>query len=63
MKELEKIIYDKLEEKLQEEYLNYNDFLQEQNISTLPEPHGYYKDGKKLDYREVRRLYDSWCKK
>lgn len=55
-------IYDihmhKITNLIQDEFNEYNRFLVESNIQTLPDNH--YKDGKTLDYGEVRRLYDNW---
>lgn len=48
---------NKLNEMLQEEMNNYSEFLYDEGISVLPD--GFYKGGKKLDYGEVRRLYDN----
>lgn len=45
---------------LSEEYMLYGQFLEECNISTLPD--NVYKDGKALDYGKVRKLYDEWLK-
>lgn len=59
-----RLMYDlcmsKLQTSLQEEYLQYGQFLEECDISTLPD--NAYKDGKALDYGEVRKLYDEWLK-
>ena len=43
---------------LEEEMDTYSKFLYNENISTLPD--GFYKGGKKLDYGDVRRLYDKY---
>ncbi len=55
-------IYDhcmnKISGMLEEEMDTYSKFLCDENISTPP--NGFYKDGKKLDYSEVRRLYDKY---
>lgn len=54
----------KIQGLLQDEWLNYNQFLEEANISVLPD--NQYKSeertsyGKPLDYGEVRRLYSEW---
>lgn len=53
-------IMSKLGTLLQEEYLQYGQFLEECNISTLSD--NAYKDGKALDYGEVRKLFDGWLK-
>ena len=55
---LKQALESKLDGMLKEEYLNYNLFLDEVNISVLPD--NYYKDGKPLNYGEVRRLYSEW---
>lgn len=46
---------------LEEEMDNYSEFLFNENISVLPD--GFYKNGEKLDYGDVRRLYDKSIKK
>ena len=55
-------IYDhcmnKISGMLEEEMDTYSKFLCDENISTPP--NGFYKDGKKLDYGDVRRLYDKY---
>ena len=55
-------IYDhcmnKISEMLEEEMDTYSEFLYNKVISVLPD--GFYKEGKKLDYGEVRRLYDKY---
>ena len=55
-------IYDhcmnKISEMLEEEMDTYSEFLYNKVISVLPD--GFYKGGKKLDYSEVRRLYDKY---
>lgn len=55
---LKQVLESKLDGILKDEYLNYNLFLDEANISVLP--NNYYKDGKPLNYSEVRRLYSEW---
>ena len=57
-KYLEKIIEDKLSNTFKQEYDQYNEFLFEANIAVLPD--GLYKNGEKLDYGDVRRLYDKF---
>ena len=49
---------NKIQGLLQDEWLNYNQFLEEANISVLPDNH--YRNGKPLDYGKVRRLYSEW---
>ena len=51
-------ISNKISDLLQEEWITYNLFLDEFNISTLPEY--YYKDGKVIEYEEVKNLYSMW---
>jgi hypothetical protein len=55
-------IYDhcmnKISGMLEEEMDTYSEFLYNEVISVLPD--GFYKSGKKLDYSEVRRLYDKY---
>ena len=46
----------KLDGLLKEEMDNYSEFLYNENIAVLPD--GLYKNGEKLDYGDVRRLYD-----
>ena len=55
---LEKVIGDKLSDAFKQEYEQYNKFLLETGISVLPD--GLYKNGEKLDYGDVRRLYDKF---
>lgn len=47
---------NKLDGLLKEEMDNYSEFLYDENIAVLPD--GLYKKGEKLDYGDVRRLYD-----
>lgn len=58
---LQKVIEDKLSDTFKQEYDQYNEFLLEAGISTLPD--GLYKNGEKLDYGDVRRLYDKFGEK
>ena len=58
---MHEIHLNKLSGLLQDEWMEYCQFLAESNISTLPD--NQYRDGKPLDYGEVRRLYDLWRKK
>ena len=51
-------ISNKISDLLQEEWITQNLFLDEFNISTLPEY--YYKDGKVIEYEEVKNLYNMW---
>ena len=55
---------NKIQGLLQDEWLNYNQFLEEANISVLPDncykSEGRTSDGKSLDYGEVRRLFSEW---
>lgn len=57
---IEKIINSELTDELKKEWIQYNTFLDEINISVLP--NNYLKDGKYLNYAEVRKLYDEWQK-
>ena len=47
---MKNIITNKISDLLQEEWITYNLFLDELNISTLPKY--YYKDGKVIEYEE-----------
>lgn len=51
----------KLDGLLKEEMDNYSEFLYNENIAVLPD--GLYKNGEKLDYGDVRRLYDKFGEK
>lgn len=53
-----KIVFSNLSEILQKEWEEYNTFLDDENISSLPD--GFYKGGVKLDYAELRRLRDKY---
>ena len=55
---MKNIITNKISDLLQEEWITYNLFLDELNISTLPKY--YYKDGKVIEYEEVKNLYNIW---
>jgi len=52
---------NKLNGLLKEEMDNFSEFLYNENISVLPD--GLYKNGEKLDYGDVRRIYDKVGKK
>lgn len=52
---------DKINGMLEKEMDTYSEFLYNEVISVLPD--GFYKGGKKLDYGEVRRLYDKYLAK
>lgn len=58
---MHEICMNKLSGLLQDEWMDYCQFLEESNISTLP--NNQYKNGRALDYGEVRRLYDLWREK
>jgi hypothetical protein len=49
---------NKLDSLLQKELSDYNQFLEECNISVLPDNH--YKDGKPLNYGEIAKLRTEW---
>jgi hypothetical protein len=49
---------DKLNNLLQKELSDYNEFLDDCNISVLPDNH--YKDGKPLNYGEIQKLRENW---
>lgn len=49
---------DKINGMLEKEMDTYSEFLYSEVISVLPD--GLYRDGEKLDYGEVRRLYDKY---
>ena len=51
----------KLDGLLKEEMDNYSEFLYNENIAILPD--GLYKNWEKLDYGDVRRLYDKFGEK
>ena len=57
-----KHIYDhcmnKISGMLEEEMDSYSEFLYNEVISVLPD--GFYRGGEKLDYGDVRRLYDKY---
>lgn len=55
---MKNIITNKISDLLQEEWITYNLFLNELNISTLPGY--YYKNGKVIKYEEVKNLYNEW---
>ncbi len=55
---LKQVLENKLDRMLKDEYLNYNLFLDKTNVSVLPD--NCYKDGKPLNYGEIRRLYSEW---
>lgn len=61
-----RVMYDitmsKLETLLSEEFIQYNDFLEELDISSLPD--GLYRyDGDWINVVELRKFYDEWRKK
>jgi hypothetical protein len=60
MNKVYNIVYTHIGQILAQEMEDYSEFLYENNIGVLPD--GFYLKGKKLDYGEVRRLYDEWCK-
>lgn len=51
----------KLDGLLKEEMDNYSEFLYNEKIAVLPD--GFYKNGEKLNYGDVRRLYDKFGEK
>lgn len=57
-KYLTEYLKNNLSKEFEKEWFNYNKFLDEVNISVLPD--NMYKDGKKLDYGEVRKMYSEW---
>lgn len=54
---IHKVVMGKLSEDMRKEWNNYNKFLNEEGISVLP--NAFYKDGKKMNYKEVRLAYDA----
>lgn len=55
---LYEITMQNIETLLQKEYINYCDFIVAYNICQLPD--GAYKDGKKLNYKEINDLKTKW---
>jgi hypothetical protein len=60
-----RLIYEhcmnKIDSLLRKELVDFNTFLDNEIISTLPD--GYYKNGEKLDSEYVRSLYDKSAQK
>lgn len=54
------ICLNNTEELVRTEWNLYNDFLEEMDISVLPD--NYYKEGKSLNYGEVQKMYNEWLK-
>ena len=55
---IKSVVFDKIQDLLQKDWINFNQFLDEYGISVLPDT--CYKDGKKLSHIEVKKLYAEW---